>query len=133
VWWIGVTFGVSIVASGGVGEGVMEGAQGVLALDGHLEAIAGLAVGDRDGDRVRDRVPEQADVDAIVLAGVELTGAVEVRAVVEQSVSHVGELAAAGPDGHQGPTLIAHPESSRRSLTLWVLARMLRMRGAPRS
>jgi hypothetical protein len=96
LWWMGVTFGVSMSVSSGEGEGVMERAHGVPALDGDLELMAGAAIRHCDGDCVGDRVPEQADVDAVVLAVVELARLVDLGAWLVQIVGHDGELVAAG-------------------------------------
>src|SRR6266542_3722346 len=56
---------------GGVGEGVGEGIEGAVARDHELEAVSGSRVLDRDGQLVLARVPEQQDVQAVVLSGGE--------------------------------------------------------------
>src|SRR6266508_6013478 len=54
---------------GGIGEGVVEGVEGVVGRDRELEAISDASVLDRDGQPVLARVPEQEDVDAVAVAG----------------------------------------------------------------
>src|SRR5207244_1182472 len=58
-------------ASGGIGEGVVEGIEGTLRRDREVEAISCAGVLDREGERVLAGVPEQGDVDAVAVAGGE--------------------------------------------------------------
>src|SRR5215217_3129294 len=59
-------------ALGGIRVGVVEGVEGVLVLDGDLEAVAGAVVGDRDGHRVLAGVPAEDDAEAVTLPGCQL-------------------------------------------------------------
>jgi hypothetical protein len=59
---------------GGIGERVVEGIEGVVRRDWEVEAISDAGVLDRDRERVLVWVPEQGDVDAVAVAGGELSG-----------------------------------------------------------
>src|SRR5919198_6589132 len=60
-------------SSGCVGEGVVEGVEGPLALDWELEPVARSRVRDRDCHRVLERVPEEDDGETVALPAGELS------------------------------------------------------------
>ena len=60
------------VLLGDVREWVVEGVQGLFALDRELELIARARIGDTDRDRAVAWMPEQDDVQPVVLSNGEL-------------------------------------------------------------
>src|SRR5262245_23371281 len=56
------------LGAGRVGEGVVEGREGVGARDVELEELAELPVGDRDLHAAAGGVPQERDVHAVALA-----------------------------------------------------------------
>src|SRR5262245_51581515 len=67
-----VVLDISRSSSGRVGVGVVEGVERAIGRDRDLEAVAGPRVLDGHGQGVLGRMPEQQDVDAVVVASGKL-------------------------------------------------------------